>query len=99
MKERKRWTAAEDNQLVAQVRKSPTNLKQAFREAARVTGRSECACSLRWYTVLSKDKKNACFITISGKHKALNRKNGKGTSCTQNLFTKILKLLGINCCK
>lgn len=95
MKEKKRWSATEDSIVVDQVRKSPTNLKQAFKEAARVTGRSERACSARWYTVLSKDKNNACFITISGKHKVLNRKNGKGTSCTQNLFTKILKLLGI----
>ena len=95
MIEKKRWSATEDSIVVDQVRKSPTNLKQAFKEAARVTGRSERACSARWYTVLSKDKKNACFITISGKCKALNRKNGKGTSCTQNLFTKILKLLGI----
>ena len=95
MKEKKRWSAAEDSIVVDQVRKSPTNLTQAFKEAARVTGRSECACSVRWYTVLSKDKKNACFIIKSSKQKALNRKNGKGTSCTQNLFTKILKLLGI----
>ena len=95
MKEKKRWYATEDSIEVDQVRKSPTNLKQAFKEAARVTGRSECACSVRWYTVLSKDKKNACFIIKSSKQKALNRKNGKGTSCTQNLFTKILKLLGI----
>ena len=95
MAKHKKWTSAEDTQVVDQVRKSPTNLKQAFKEAARVTGRSECACSVRWYTVLSKDKKNACFIIKSSKQKALNRKNGKGTSCTQNLFTKILKLLGI----
>ena len=91
----KRWTSTEDTHVVDQVRKSPTNLKHAFKEAARVTGRSEIACSNRWYTVLSKDKKNACFIIKSSKQKALNRKNGKGTSCTQNLFTKILKLLGI----
>ena len=91
----KRWTSTEDTQVVDQVRKSPTNLKHAFKEAARVTGRSETACSNRWYTVLSKDKSNACFITISGKHQSLNRKNGTGTKCNKSLFTKILKLLGI----
>lgn len=91
----KRWTSTEDTQVVDQVRKSPTNLKQAFREAARVTGRSEGACSNRWYTVFSKDKNNACFITISSKHKSLNRKNGKGTACNKSLFTRVLKLLGI----
>ena len=95
MAKNKRWTSAEDTQVVDQVRKSPTNLKHAFKEAARVTGRSETACSNRWYTVLSKDKANACFITISGKHKSLNRKNGKGTACNQSLFTRVLKLLGI----
>ena len=95
MKEKKRWSATEDSIVVDQVRKSPTNLTQAFKEAARVTGRSEHACGIRWYTVLSKDKKNACFIIKSSKQKALNRKNGKGTLGTQNLFTKIFKLLGI----
>lgn len=95
MTKHKRWTSTKDTQVVDQVRKSPTNLKQAFKEAARVTGRSEVACSNRWYTVLSKDKNNACFITISGKHKSLNRKNGNGTACTKSLFTRVLKLLGI----
>ena len=95
MANKKRWTTTEDSIVVEQVRKSPTNLKQAFKEAARVTGRSEVACSQRWYTVLSKDKSNACFITVSGQHKSLNRKNGTGTSCTNNLFTRVLKLLGI----
>ena len=95
MTKQKKWNSAEDTQVVDQVRKSPTNLKQAFKEAARVTGRSEVACSQRWYTVLSKDKSNACFITVSGQHKSLNRKNGTGTSCTNNLFTRVLKLLGI----
>ena len=95
MAKHKKWTSAEDTQVVDQVRKSPTNLTQAFREAARVTGRSMTACSNRWYTVLSKDKANACFITVSGKHQSLNRKNGKGTACNQSLFTRVLKLLGI----
>ena len=95
MKEKKRWSTAEDSIVVDQVRKSPTNLKHAFREAARVTGRSEGACCNRWYTVLSKDKANACFITVSGKHQSLNRKNGKGTACNKSLFTRVLKLLGI----
>lgn len=95
MTKHKRWTAIEDTQVVDQVRKSPTNLKQAFKEAARVTGRTEGACANRWYYVLSKDKANACFITVSGKHKSLNRKNGKGTSCTNSLFTKVLQILKI----
>ena len=95
MTKNKRWTTAEDTQIVDQVRKSPTNLTYAFKEAARVTGRTKLACSSRWYTVISKDAKYACFITVSGKHQSLNRKNGKGAPCTMSLFTKILKLLKI----
>ena len=95
MANKKRWTTTEDSIVVEQVRKSPTNLKQAFKEAARVTGRSEIACSTRWYTVLSKDKNNACFIIVSEKHKSLNRKNGKDTACNKSLFTRVLKLLDI----
>lgn len=91
----RRWTTEEDTQLVGRVRMSPTNLKHAFREAARVTGRTEGACAFRWYSNLSKRKENACFITISGKHKSLNRKNGEGTPCTQTIFNKILKFLNI----
>ena len=95
MAKNKRWTFAEDTQVVDQVRKSPTNLKQAFREAARVTGRSEGACCNRWYTALSKDKANICFITVSGKHQSLNRKNGDGVKCSTSIFTRVLKILGI----
>ena len=95
MTKHKKWTTTEDSIVVDQVRKSPTNLTHAFKEAARVTGRSVTACSNRWYTVLSKDKSNACFITVSGKHKSLNRKNGQGTACNKSLFTRVLKLLGI----
>lgn len=95
MANKKRWTTTEDSIVVEQVRKSPTNLKQAFKEAARVTGRSVSACSKHWYLVLSKDKSNACFVTVSGKHQVLNRKNGQGTPCNKSLFTRVLKLLGI----
>jgi hypothetical protein len=92
---KKRWTTAEDSIVVAQVRKFPTNLTHAFKEAAKETDRTASACAYRWYSKLSKDSSNACFITISGKHKSLNRKNGEGTKCSQSLFTKILKLLNI----
>lgn len=95
MANNKRWTTAEDSIVVDQVRKSPTNLTQAFKTAARETGRTASACANRWYTVLSKDKANTCFVTVSGKHSSINRKNGKGVPCTKNIFTKILKLLNI----
>lgn len=91
----RKWTTAEDSIVVAQVRKFPTNLTHAFKEAAKEIDRTASACAYHWYTKLSKDSSNACFITISGKHKSLNRKNGEGEKCSQSLFTKILKLLNI----
>ena len=95
MSKRKKWTAAEDTLLVGLVRKSPTNLRQAFIETARVIKRSESACAARWYTKLSKDKSNACFVTVSASHQTFNRKNGPVSPCADNLFKHILKLLNI----
>ena len=95
MSERKKWSKTEDDILLAEIKASPTNLKAAFKAASSQMNRTEGACSNRWYTFLSKDKNNACFITVSGKHQSLNRKNGKGTHCTPSLFKRVLHLLGI----
>ena len=95
MTRNKRWTAQEDMIVVSEVKNSPTNLKAAFEKASKITGRSKNACMVRWYNVLSKDKANACFVTISGKHQALNRKNGNGIKCSTSIFTRVLKILGI----
>ena len=95
MSKGKRWTAKEDTVVVSAVKESPTNLSAAFVEASKKIDRTKGACGDRWYTVLSKDKANACFITVSGKHQSLNRKNSKGTPCTISVFSRILKLLGI----
>ena len=95
MAKNKRWTAQEDTIVVSAVKDSPTNLKAAFRAAGKKIGRSEGACSNRWYTVLSKDKANACFVTVSSKHQSLNRKNGDGVKCSTSIFTRVLKILGI----
>lgn len=95
MSKGKHWTAKEDTIVVSAVKESPTNLNAAFIAASKKINRTKGACSNHWYTVLSKDKANACFITVSGKHQSLNRKNSKGAPCTASMFSKILKLLGI----
>ena len=95
MAKNKRWTAQEDMIVVSEVKNSPTNLKAAFEKASKITGRSKNASMVRWYNVLSKDKANACFVTISGKHQSLNRKNGDGIKCSTSIFTRVLKILGI----
>ena len=64
MAKNKRWTAQEDTIVVSAVKDSPTNLKAAFKVAGKKTGRSEGACSNRWYTVLL-NRKNGDGIKCS----------------------------------
>jgi hypothetical protein len=92
-KQVKRWTAEEDKRLLQQVRVFPQNLHKCFITVAEVTGRTPTACASRWYTKLSKDPANAVFLTVSSRHKIMNRKNGKGVRSTPSLFQRILKLL------
>lgn len=92
-KQVKRWTEEEDKRLLQQIRVFPHNLNKCFIIVSEVIGRSPHACASRWYTKLSKDPRNAVFLTVSAKHKTLNRKNGMGVKSTVSLFRRILKLL------
>jgi len=89
----KRWTIEEDRRLLQQIRVFPQNLHKCFLIVSEVTGRTPGACANRWYTKLSKDPANAVFLTVSSRHKVMNRKNGKGVRSTPGLFQRILKLL------
>ena len=89
----KRWTEEEDKRLLQQIRVFPQNLSKCFIIVSEVIGRSPGACAARWYTHLSKDPANAVFLTVSSKHKIMNRKNGKGVRSSASLFQRILKLL------
>ena len=89
----KRWTIEEDRRLLQQIRVFPQNLNKCFIIVSEVIGRSPGACANRWYTKLSKDPANAVFLTVSSKHKIMNRKNGKGVRSSSSLFRRILKLL------
>jgi len=75
----KTWTELEENTVLAAVKASPNNLKQAFETAAEELDRSAGACSNRWYSVISKrtDKKSIALICVSGKTYGVNRKNCK----------------------
>ena len=89
----KRWTPEEDRRLLQQIRVFPQNLSKCFIIVGEVVGRSPQACAARWYTKLSKDPANAIFLTISEKHKTLNRKNGEGTRSNRTIFQRILRML------
>lgn len=89
----RRWTTQEDRRLLEQIRVFPQNLSKCFTIVSEVIDRSPNACANRWYTVLSKDPDNAAFLTVSSRHKILNRKNGEGTRCSPNIFQRILRIL------
>ena len=89
----KRWTPEEDTRLLEQIRVFPQNLSKCFTIVAETLDRTPTACAARWYTKLSKDPANAVFVTISARHKTLNRKNGEGTRSSMSVFQRILRLL------
>lgn len=89
----RRWTSEEDARLLQQIKVFPQNLSKCFNIVSEVIDRTPTACAARWYTVLSKDPANAAFLTVSSRHKILNRKNGEGTECSPTLFQRILRLL------
>ena len=69
------WTKREDSILKEEISKSPNNLAEAFRCAARrLKNKSYAACSARWYYVLSKQDK--VFSLESNNSSVVNTKNG-----------------------
>ena len=94
-KQVKRWTPEEDRRLLQQIRVFPQNLHKCFLIVSEVTERTPGACANRWYTKLSKDPANAVFLTVSSRHKVMNRKNGKGVRSSRSVFQRILRILGI----
>lgn len=72
---RKKWIIEEDRVLLDQVTRHANNLKDGFRETARLLNRTEDACRQRWYTaVMHNYDPSMCFITIGRGTKNVNRK-------------------------
>lgn len=90
---RKRWTTREDKILLEEIRKSPYNLRVCFMEVSKKTGRSVGATANHWYTVVSKRPGVLELGTISSKHFAKNRKNGRGVDITTSIWRRFLLLV------
>lgn len=96
MKKHKKWSAAEDAVVLKEVKRSPQCLSKAFKKAGETLNtRTTNAIAARWYVVLSRESTNVCFITISGRHKCINRKIGNGIKSNVPVYKKVLKLLGL----
>lgn len=89
------WTQGDEDALIKNVRENVTNLKKAFAITAKEINRTPLACSAHWYANTSIKSGHCLFVTISGKHIAINRKNGKGNKSDASLFRKVLTLFGL----
>lgn len=92
-RERKKWTKAEDDRLLRQIRVFPQNLHTCFLMVAEEIGRSEQAVAAHWYQSLSKKPDALAFATLSAKHLAKNRKNGMGVETPPSLWRRFLNLI------
>jgi hypothetical protein len=63
----KRWDAIEDATIIEFIKKYPTNLNLAFKQAAVKLGRSESSCSQHYYAKL----RNADPIIVVGSDQGL----------------------------
>lgn len=95
-KQVKRWSQQEDETLMRYIKEYPYNMSKAFKACALEVQRNQKAVSQHWYGTLSKKSKHVLFLTVSGKHKCINHKLGKGVPMKQSVFRRILSLLGLS---
>lgn len=90
------WTSHEEDRLLKNVEKNVLCLTKAFKQTSLEIQRSEKAVAAHWYQKTSIKSGRTLFLTVSGKHVAVNRKNGKGTPSTLPLYKRILSLLKLS---
>lgn len=91
----KPWTAQDEERLIENVKKNVTNLSKAFKLTSKEIQRTSGACAGHWYANTSIKSGHCLFMTISGKHIAINRKNGKGNKSSMSLYQKVLAIFGL----
>ena len=91
-----KWSAADEGRLIKNVEKHVLCLSRAFEVTSKELQRSPKAVSAHWYQKTSKQCGRTLFMTVSGKHVAVNRKNSKGQPLKLPLYKKILSLLGFS---
>ena len=89
----RKWTRAEEDRLLRQVRAFPQNLNRCFLMVSDEINRTPGACANHWYTVLSKREENLCFFTASSKHVSKNRKNGAGEESTPSIWRRLVSII------
>lgn len=91
-----RWSAADEVRLIKNVEKHVLCLARAFEVTSKELQRSPKAVEAHWYQRTSKQCGRTLFMTVSGKHVAVNRKNAKGQPLKLPLYKRVLALLGLS---
>jgi hypothetical protein len=90
-----KWTQADEDRLIANVEKHVLCLQKAFAITSKEIQRSPKAISAHWYQRTSKNCGKTLFMTVSGKHVAINRRMGKGQPLKLPLYKRLLSILGL----
>lgn len=91
-----KWSSTDEKKLIANVEKHVLCLQRAFEKTSKEVQRSPKAVAAHWYQKTSKNCGRTLFMTVSGSHVAVNRKNSKGQPLHLPLYKRILKILGLN---
>lgn len=91
-----KWSQADEDRLINNVEKHVLCLKRAFEQTSKELQRSPRAVSAHWYTKTSKNCNRTLFMTVSGSHVAVNRKNSKGQPIKLPLYKRLLSVLGLS---
>lgn len=91
-----RWSVSDEIRLIKNVEKHVLCLQKAFNVTSKELQRSPKAVAAHWYSRTSKQCGKTLFMTVSGKHVAVNRKNSKGQPLKLSLYKRVLALLGLN---
>ena len=95
-KVRNPWSQNDEDVLIRNVEKNVLCLARAFEVTSKEIQRSPKAVAAHWYQRTSQNCGKTLFMTVSGKHVAVNRKNSKGQPLKLPIYKKLLAILGLN---
>jgi hypothetical protein len=95
-KDRNPWTQNDEDILIKNVEKHVLCLTKAFEVTSKEIQRSPKAVAAHWYSRTSIQCGKTLFLTASGRHVAVNRKNSKGQPLKLPIYKRLLAILGLN---
>lgn len=95
-KVRNPWTQNDEDILIKNVEKHVLCLTKAFEATSKEIQRSPKAVAAHWYSRTSIQCGKTLFLTASGRHVAINRKNSKGQPLKLPIYKRLLAILGLN---